>query len=161
MLFCKHAFFLPCPCSWIKLSSHRRMILALQVLNQRESKKRRAQKRQHVDDGWEDTTLRKKPKDLPQPEPLLHPSRPEDSEEEAPDEDPAAKQSQKPSIPRSAKKAKRKAEQRAQLRVTLEVSDRRADIGCVCGRVGLGGGGYGGGDGRPGGVAWRVGLRAW
>ena len=67
--------------------------------------------------------VRKKPKDPPRPEPLLRPSRPEDSEEDVSEEEAVAKQSQKTHIPRSAEKAKRKAEQQAKVRVTLEIRD--------------------------------------
>ena len=71
----------------------------------------------------EEPVVRKKPKDPPRPEPLLRPSRPEDSEEDVSEEEPAAKQSQKTSIPRSAEKAKQKAEQQAKVRVTLYSRD--------------------------------------
>ena len=52
----------------------------IRVINQRKaSKQRRAQKRQLVGDE-EEPVVRKKPKDPPRPEPLLRPSRPENSE---------------------------------------------------------------------------------
>ena len=45
------------------------------------SKKRRAQKWQHIGDEEDDVVVRKKQKDPPQLEPLLRPARSEDSEE--------------------------------------------------------------------------------
>ena len=92
----------------------------IRVINQRKaSKQRRAQKRQLVGDE-EEPVVRKKPKDPPRPEPLLRPSRPEDSEEDVSEEEPVAKQSQETLIPRSAEKAIPKAEQQAKMSMTLE-----------------------------------------
>ena len=82
------------------------------VTNQLKWKKRNTQKLQHVGDHEEDTDVLQKPKDPPQPEPLLDPLRHENSAEEACDEEPVPKQSQKTSIPRSAEIAKLKAQQR-------------------------------------------------
>ena len=43
----------------------------IRVVNQHTSKKRRTKKRQHAGDDEDDAMVRKKPKDPPQPEPLL------------------------------------------------------------------------------------------
>ena len=56
----------------------------IRVINQcKASKKRLTQKLQYVCDEEDDAVVsRRKPKDPPQPEPVLRPSRPEDLEEE-------------------------------------------------------------------------------